>query len=336
MNSLLQLLTSVDVYSLLVWYITFEVSTVLVVPYLTSESRSYRKQFALLVMLLLMTYGSIMILCHSAVTLQHDGYESEMHSRIKAGLVFTNVILVKTPAWPYASWLPEAHVEATFTGSVVLAAIVLKYAVQGMLQYNWSHISLQTWVSLVSIVLSTGTMCTLWYVLGTHDMKKLVANCSIVHMCLATHVTILQGSSTGHALVDVLWLAHSIGTSALFLYVGYIYAWSGNRVTSQQSVTSMPVLSILVTVPAWLHESDPAWTVSVASEATVIIHSLQAVTSMIVVYLLVTQLFISLLWVITGITGNVSDHRSNCDSDTVTSVVMAAFIISLPGYQTIV
>ena len=35
---------------------------------------------------------------------------------------------VKLPMWPVHTWLPDAHVEAPTAGSVVLAAILLKWA----------------------------------------------------------------------------------------------------------------------------------------------------------------------------------------------------------------
>ena len=39
------------------------------------------------------------------------------------------------------SWLPEAHVESSTEGSVLLAAVILKYSVYGMLEFLDTTIS---------------------------------------------------------------------------------------------------------------------------------------------------------------------------------------------------
>ena len=43
-------------------------------------------------------------------------------------LGFFTSFAVKTPMWPVHTWLPDAHVEAPTSGSVILAAILLKMA----------------------------------------------------------------------------------------------------------------------------------------------------------------------------------------------------------------
>jgi formate hydrogenlyase subunit 3/multisubunit Na+/H+ antiporter MnhD subunit len=39
------------------------------------------------------------------------------------------VLILKVPSYPFYFWLPEAHVEISWLGSVILASIVLKYSV---------------------------------------------------------------------------------------------------------------------------------------------------------------------------------------------------------------
>jgi len=43
---------------------------------------------------------------------------------------------VKTPMWPVHTWLPDAHVEAPTSGSVILAAILLKMAGYGFIRFS--------------------------------------------------------------------------------------------------------------------------------------------------------------------------------------------------------
>ena len=51
-------------------------------------------------------------------------------------LAFFSSFAVKTPMWPFHTWLPDAHVEAPTAGSVLLAAILLKMAGYGFIRFS--------------------------------------------------------------------------------------------------------------------------------------------------------------------------------------------------------
>jgi NADH-quinone oxidoreductase subunit M len=57
-------------------------------------------------------------------------------------LAFFSSFAVKTPMWPVHTWLPDAHVEAPTAGSVLLAAILLKMAGYGLLDFHLDYFQL--------------------------------------------------------------------------------------------------------------------------------------------------------------------------------------------------
>ena len=54
-------------------------------------------------------------------------------------LAFFSSFAVKTPMWPVHTWLPDAHVEAPTSGSVILAAILLKMAGYGFIRFSLDY-----------------------------------------------------------------------------------------------------------------------------------------------------------------------------------------------------
>ena len=51
-------------------------------------------------------------------------------------LAFFSSFAVKLPMWPVHTWLPDAHVEAPTSGSVILAAVLLKMGGYGFLRFS--------------------------------------------------------------------------------------------------------------------------------------------------------------------------------------------------------
>jgi len=174
-----------------------------------------------------MLYG--ILLCHLICT-----EPSSMIAASNALLVsiLVIVIMLKTPSYPCHSWLPEAHVECTYAGSVILASIILKYSLAAVILFlpsDWSAPILLNvcWLLLVSISVSLISItCAL-------DLKRLGAYLSILHMNSGLLI-LLFGTQDTVLAIDVLWTCHSITAFVYFVLIGLNYAQSGSRMLTAQ------------------------------------------------------------------------------------------------------
>ncbi len=133
-------------------------------------------------------------------------------------------LAVKIPAAPFHTWLPLAHVEAPTPISVILAAVLLKMGVYGLLRlcyqilpggFEW-FLPYLVIIAVINIVY--GALCAM----AQTDMKKMVAYSSVNHMgyCLLGIAGMTAAGFTGAVFQMV---THGIITGALFLLVGVIY-----------------------------------------------------------------------------------------------------------------
>jgi NADH-quinone oxidoreductase subunit M len=144
--------------------------------------------------------------------------------QILAFLAFYLGLSIKIPAFPFHTWLPLAHVEAPTPVSVILAAVLLKMGVYGLLRINYSilpagfewFLPILVVIALINVVY--GAFCAM----AQQDMKKMVAYSSINHMgyCLLGIAAVSSIGFTG-AMLQVI--NHGLITGAMFLLVGVLY-----------------------------------------------------------------------------------------------------------------
>ena len=153
---------------------------------------------------------------------------------------------VKTPMWPVHTWLPDAHVEAPTSGSVILAAILLKMAGYGFIRFSiglFPDASLYFSPLIFSLSIIAIIYTSLVALMQT-DMKKLIAYSSVAHMGFVTlgifvfNINGLQGSI-------FQMISHGIVSAALFLCVGVVYDRMHSRNISDYGglVNKMPFYS---------------------------------------------------------------------------------------------
>ena len=139
-------------------------------------------------------------------------------------LAFFASFAVKMPMWPFHRWLPEAHVEAPTGGSVILAAILLKFGGYGFLRFSLPmfpdasvHFANFVFVLSVAAIILTSLVA-----LVQDDMKKLIAYSSVAHMGFVT-MGIFSGTVNGVQGAIFQMLSHGLVSGALFLCVGVVY-----------------------------------------------------------------------------------------------------------------
>ena len=156
---------------------------------------------------------------------------------------------VKTPTIFLNTWLLKAHVESPLGGSIILAAIVLKLSLYGILRLILPLLPKAS-LDYTYIVYLIGVITIIYAsfsTLRTIDVKELIAYSSVSHAAvylLGVFSNTIQGIEGG----IVLGLAHGFVSSGLFICAGGIlYDRSSTRlITFYRGITQiMPLFSLL-------------------------------------------------------------------------------------------
>ena len=138
---------------------------------------------------------------------------------------------IKIPAFPFHTWLPDAHVEAPTAISVILAGVLLKMGTYGLLRVNYAILPLATADLAYYFLGALGTFNIVYGALcamAQKDLKKLVAYSSISHM---GYVMLGMASFTLQGINGAVlqMFNHGTVTAMLFLLVGVIYDRAHHR-----------------------------------------------------------------------------------------------------------
>jgi NADH-quinone oxidoreductase subunit M len=148
-------------------------------------------------------------------------------------LAFAIAFLIKVPALPFHTWLPDAHVEAPTSGSVILAGVLLKMGTYGLIRFCLPIFPEATryfapWLMGIG---AAGVIYGAYLAWAQGDMKKLVAYSSISHLGYIVLGTFALNQEGLEGSV-IQMVSHGVATPALFLLVGYIYEQRHTRAIS--------------------------------------------------------------------------------------------------------
>lgn len=130
----------------------------------------------------------------------------------------------KVPMVPVHLWLPEAHVEAPTSGSVILAGVLLKLGTYGFIRFSLPLFPFASFffTPLVYTVALIGIIYTSFTAIRQSDFKRIIAYTSIAHMNLVI-LGIFSFNTIGIEGAILQSLSHGFVASALFLVIGVVY-----------------------------------------------------------------------------------------------------------------
>ncbi|MBR8465465.1 NADH-quinone oxidoreductase subunit M [Campylobacter sp. faydin G-140] len=148
----------------------------------------------------------------------------EFNTQIWLFLAFAFAFAVKTPMFPFHTWLPYAHGQAPTIGSVLLAAVLLKMGTYGFVRFSLplfpdASLYLTNFICILAVIM---VIYTALVAFAQDDMKQVIAYSSISHMGVVV-LGIFSLNLIGISGSVFFMISHGIVSGALFLLVGMIY-----------------------------------------------------------------------------------------------------------------
>lgn len=251
------LLCVFSVLDLLVFYILFESTLIpmfLVIGVWGSRQRKVRASYFLFLYTVLGSILMLIAILYIYIQVGSTNYEVLITFRfsfteqIFLWIVFFISFATKIPMVPVHLWLPEAHVEAPTSGSVILAGILLKLGTYGFIRFllplfpeaSFYFSPLVHTLALIGIVFASFTA------IRQTDFKRIIAYTSVAHMNLVV-LGVFSFNLLGLSGSILQSISHGFVASALFLLIGIVYERHGSRMIKYYGglVHVMPLYSMV-------------------------------------------------------------------------------------------
>nr|YP_009236712.1 NADH dehydrogenase subunit 4 [Telchinia bonasia]AMJ17171.1 NADH dehydrogenase subunit 4 [Telchinia bonasia] len=155
--------------------------------------------------------------------------------------------LVKMPMYFVHLWLPKAHVEAPISGSMILAAIMLKLGGYGLLRIMVILQKINTKMSYIWVVISLiGGFYISLKCFSQIDMKSLIAYSSVAHMSIVIG-GIMTMNYWGYLGAYILMIGHGLCSSGMFCLSNINY----ERMNSRSLFLNKGMMNFMPTLSLW-------------------------------------------------------------------------------------
>ncbi len=155
---------------------------------------------------------------------------------------FTIAFLIKVPAWPFHTWLPDAHTEAPTAGSMILAGVLLKLGAYGLLRLVLPLFPEQA-ADFAPVLAVLALLAIIFGSLAAYaqeDFKRLVAYSSVGHMGFVVLGIAVAAATAGTAAYGEYGVVaysgavlqmfnHGLSSAAMFALVGVVYERTHTR-----------------------------------------------------------------------------------------------------------
>ena len=145
----------------------FEVILVLMYFLITNWGSKLYKIRSSFYLLLFTIFGSLFLLNALLILLVISGstnfivlenFHFNVNQHISLALLFIHGFGIKVPIFPYHIWLPEVHTETYTSGSVILAGILLKLALYGLIRFTLFPLGIKYWSPFIFIFTFLGSV----------------------------------------------------------------------------------------------------------------------------------------------------------------------------------